>query len=369
MNVHPFSLKEFIEKSSTGDICPSTPILSRNMSGDQFHEMTFEQCGKKLCEKHGIDPIKLYHAIQQSINSEMIQRLNRSKVFRDRVNLVVCDEWGNCSISDMFSNNLDEPYDQVEFNRQSHESQEIRKMLEKYRGDTISDREPLVDLQNRCNHCLGRVRQGRIKLNEDYERYDPNHIDAWKSLAMKNYPYYLQSVKQSDDLQHQIFAEKQLKRAIPENIHKVFMNGAMLPTLMRKENRNLSNRLSETEGELSEDLQKLKYLIDSIPETPESDTGNNFLEGVLKKFGISVVDSSDEEQPDDSDEGPQKVIEMMRDVVEDDSHTPPDVSKETEDGATGDEETEDEETDDEDGGVGQHGGGYRKNPVYHLSFF
>lgn len=361
--MNPYTLREFIEKATQGAIGPSQPIRVRNACGDQIHEISFEDCGKRLCQSHGLDPISLYHAIQQSINSDMIQRLNRSKIFRNKVQMVVCDEWGNCELSDMFADNLEEPYDHANVGQESQIAQQINEALAQHQEEMepISARAHLTDLRDRCNTCLGNVRQGQIRLNEDYEKYQPNYADSWKSLAMKHHPYYLQSIKESDDPRHQAFAEKQLKRAIPEQISNVFSNGDMLPTLMRKENRAISHRLRNLEEGLSEDLQKLHYLIDSLPESSDTGEAKGVLTGILDKLGITFADSDEEageaEAPEELKAKAETVEQIVQEMVDEDTDEP-DVEEEDDD-------------DDEDGedDVSQTGSGNKKEAVYHLSFF
>ena len=358
--MNPYTLREFIEKATQGSIGPSQPIRVRNACGDQIHEISFEDCGKRLCQSHGLDPISLYHAIQQSINSDMIQRLNRSKIFRKKVQMVVCDEWGNCELSDMFADNLEEPYDHANVEQESQNAQQINEALAQHQGEMepMSARAHLTDLRDRCNVCLGNVRQGQIRLNEDYEKYQPNYADSWKSLAMKHHPYYLQSIKESEDPKHQAFAEKQLKRAIPEQIANVFSNGDMLPTLMRKENRAISQRLRNLEEGLSEDLKKLHYLIDSLPESSDTGEAKGVLTGILDKLGITFAES--DEEPEEETKG-ESVEQMVQDVVDEDTDEP-DVEEE-------DDEDDEEDEGEEDDDVSQTGSGKRKEAMYHLSFF
>jgi hypothetical protein len=349
----PYTLREFIDKATQGVIGPGKEIRIRNPCGDQIHEISFEDCGKKLCQSHDVDPISLYHAIQQGINSDMIQRINRSKIFRKKVEMVVCDEWGNCEVLDMFADNLDEPYDQATVEKDSHIAAQIREALSQHgNDDPMKAREHLVDLREACNGCLGNVRQGQIRLNEDYEKYHPNHADSWKSLAMKHYPYYLQSIKDSGDPRHQAFAEKQLKRVIPEHISGVFSNGDMIPTLMRKENRKISQRLRKLEEDLVEDLQKIHYLIDSLPESPETDEAKGLLAGILEKLGLS--DGPSDEEPGDDDNTPKPSVEQMVEQMVAGDQSEQESEQES------DQESDDQESDQEGG---------RSEPVYHLSFF
>ena len=364
--MNPYTLREFIEKATQGTIGPSYPIRVRNACGDQINELSFEDCGKRLCQSHGLDPISLYHAIQQGINSEMIQRLNRSQTFRKKVQAVVCDEWGNCELSDMFSDNLDEPYDQTNADRENQVATEIREALQ--RPDEIDPndmRAHLTGLRERCNTCLGNVRQGQIKLNEDYDKYQPNYADSWKSLSMKHYPYYLQTINDSNDPKHQAFAEKQLKRAIPEQISNVFANGDLLPTLMRKENRVVSQRLRILEESLTEDLQKLNYLIDSLPESSKGEEAKGLIADILGKLGITIADSDDEEPPPQPTEVTPTIQQMVQEVVDDEED---DNDEEDVDDDDEDDDDDEEDIDDEDHDT-QMGGKKQLKPMYHLSFF
>ena len=72
---------------------PGLPIEIRNIGGDKIHRISFMDHCDELCRKHNTDRLRLLSVIQQKLNGDMIVRLSRAPVFREKI-CGVLNEWG-----------------------------------------------------------------------------------------------------------------------------------------------------------------------------------------------------------------------------------------------------------------------------------
>ena len=341
-------LGKFIKQAVRGDIGPTRPMRFKNVRGNQIHEMPFEECVEGLCDTHQIDPISLYREIQRGINRDMLHRLNRSQIFRNKLQTIVCDEWGNCEIADMFADNLQNPFDVENLSRSSQAVSGIHEDLSGYEGMFQTDHEPsemrgnLTKLHQKACECDDTLKQHLMNLNENYSQYQPQYPDVWNHLATKEDSYYRDGLTREDgDKEYEEFARKQVKRVIPEDIKHAFLNGSLLPTLMRKENRKLSGELQRLRDLLTKDIEKLKYLIDRLPESSEATETQGFFEEMFNRLIQRTSDTDDEEAEDATAD----IRETVESIVKDGE----DEEEEAEDEGDS-EEDEEEGDDDEEGG-------------------
>jgi hypothetical protein len=380
-------MKELLRNISQGRWGPHKAIQQRDFSQGQIRIIPFEDFVRNECQRNNVHPISLYHIAQGQINRDMLQRINRSSIFREKVKRLVCDEWGHCTLSDMFADNVTDPFDYNECGREREASDSIRSQMtgieNSFEQEDPDLLEKLMTLRGECIGCMDRVKGHQTKLGENYEQYQPNFSDVWAELAMKDDSYY-HDYEPSRDEKTKKFTEKQVKRVIPEGIKDIFMNASLLPTLMRKENRKMSTEFAGISESLKEDLDKLSYLIKNLPESPEKDETMGFLKGLLEKIKDGWADDSGTDEEEEGDEDKGDVAGEVSTIVGEISHGDEeknegsgedDEGSSEDDDENNDEGVGDDENNDEDAGddnEGSQAGGARaqgKKNMFHLSFF
>ena len=366
-------IEELLKNISNGTWGPYYPIQRKDFTGGggsslNIRVIPFEDFAQNVCERHHIDPITLYRTAQRKIYQDMLQRVNRSSIFRDKVQGLLC-EWGDdCSISDMFEDRVTDPFDHRNFMKEQEVASSLRSQLRNIETNLENEdpnlRDKLMSLQSDCSTCMGRLQGHKEQLIRNSSEYQPKFPDVWANLAMKDDSFYRQGIRQESDPEYQRFAAKQIERVIPSDINRIFGNIVGLPTLMRKENRMMVNKLDEIDGTLQEDFKKLKYLIDNLPESPEATETQGFLEGILGKIGIEF-DTETPEQADQEPESGPNFASIVRDVME------PEQDDDEQEGESDEEERDEDDEDDEEeqGEQGEEKKGQTGGALYHLSFF
>ena len=104
---------------------------------------------------------------------------------------------------------------------------------------------------------------------------------------MKDDSFYRQTVKDNSDPRYQEFAKRQIDRVIPPQIQKVFMNASLLPILMKKENRQLSREITSLYQSIHDDVKKIDYLLDKLPDITE-ETKTSLLSQLTLESGYQM---------------------------------------------------------------------------------
>ena len=90
--------------------------------------------------------MSLYRAIQQAINHGNLQRINRSPIFRQKLESVMgCDDLlgdDNRCITEMFEDRIETPYDQRYFHRERQGMEDLYRRLQGIEGMMGSDDGP-----------------------------------------------------------------------------------------------------------------------------------------------------------------------------------------------------------------------------------
>ena len=369
-------MEELLRNISQGRWGPHKAIQQRDFSQGQIRIIPFEDFVQDECQRNRVHPISLYHIAQGQINRDMLQRVNRSSIFRDKVKRLVCDEWGHCTLSDMFADNVTDPFDYNECGKERACLDSIRSQMtdieDSFDQEDPDLRDKLLTLRDECTSCMDRVKEHQTKLGENYEQYQPNFSDVWTDLAMKDDSYYHDEAPSKDEKTKK-FTEKQIKRVIPEGINDIFMNASLLPTLMRKENRKMATEFTGISESLKEDLEKMSHLIKNLPESPEKEEVSGFIKGFLTKIGIDMGDSEEEEEKEDvAGEISTLVGDISREGEEGDEETEEEEAKDEakDEAEDGEDEAEDEAEDEEDEDTqGEMDTEQKGGALYHLTFF
>jgi len=361
-------IDELLRNVADGTWSPYSPIQQKDFTGNgssvHIRVIPFEEYAQMACKRHNIDPITLYRTIQQTIHRDMLQRVNRSSIFRDKVQGVLGELGGESSLSEMFSDRVTDPFEHRDFLKEIDAVSSVCSQLRDIESNLAKEdpnlREKLITLQDTCTGCMDRMKDHKSRLSQNMNEYQPHYPDAWDDLAMKDDSYYKDKIYQGTRPGNREFANKQIGRIIPTNINRIFGNVMGLPTLMRKENRRVTSKLDEMNGSLTENLQTLQYLIGNLPESPEATETQGFLEGFIGHFFESEKPDEDEESAEE--ETIPSIVQQIAVGTDGDKEDDDDGD----DGDDGDDDEDDEEYTDEDE---ENNGKKKGDATYHLGFF
>jgi len=382
-------------------------IPTRSPMGDQVTYMDFPEYSQRICERDNLDRMSLYRAIQQAINHGNLQRINRSPIFKQKLESVMgCnDPEDDRCITEMFEDRIEKPYDQRYFHRERQGMEDLYERLQEIEGVMGSDEGPddsvrslVGSLQGDCHNMKGRLQKQQSILEDNHQQYQPNHPETWTDLSLTPLKFY-KSGHADPDKPYPAIVDKQLERhGINRDTPKVFDNGLILPHYLSAENKKLMMAIDKMLNGL-EPGPSVAYMERNLKEMmnllPSEESGIS----ELQRFWNAIVHPSPDSDESDSDEGSDeedmKALEEQVKVIHLSGKTEPPKPDEDEDairtaapgasesGAPGEEEEEEEERDeeeedeiesdnDEDEG-GQTGGNtgmyYLKGPDNKASFF
>jgi len=357
-------IRELIEKIASGEWSPRRPIEVPMYEGgsQQIRMVPLESQVRLASHQGGIHPLKLYHMIQRKIYEDMLDRVDRSRIFKAKVFSILCDWEGECQLVEMFDDPIDEEFDYDQYKNDRDLIASYQKNMNRYEEELESnagqgvDRKRINDLQSECDGCMHKLNDHREILLGNLNQYDPNYMDVWTHMATKGDSYYRDDIQKNPDPKYQAFANKQIDRVIPRNIQDVFLNATLIPILMKQENRMLLKSINELYASLQEDAAKLKYLIRQIPESDEP-SQKSLIESIFEGLGFEESKSdestlSDEEDPPTS---ASKIAEQVKSIVEDsDDEDDAEDEEDDEDADDEDEDDSDEEKTSQKGGLETH---------------
>jgi hypothetical protein len=348
-------IRNLIDKVAKGDWSPHEPIQQSVYidSEPQIRMIPFDKYVSQCCQKEQVDPLSVYHLMQRKIYGDMADRANRSQIFRGNLNQLLCDWEGNCTLTDMFEDPLQSPFEYQSFQTDKQRAHSLKQQIQEYE-DALNDTSPqtlkdaLLQTKEGCVDCMDRMKTHQDKLASDMDSYEPNYPDTWGNLAMKDDSFYRQTVKDNSDPRYQEFAKRQIDRVIPPQIQKVFMNATLLPILMKKENREISREIMSLYQSIHEDVKKIDYLLDKLPEVTE-ETKTSLLSQLLSGIGIS----DEPEESSDEHVSSTDIANTVQDIMDQEEDTKEDAEEDTDDDMD-----EDDLTENQEGGK-----------MFHLGFF
>jgi len=312
-------VKDFISQLVNGGLDMIHPIPVQTRGGWMNH-VPFPVYVSHLSEREGIPRLALFRAIQDAVHKGFLQRLNRSDIFRNKVESV-CQEWdSDCDVTSLFEDRVTLPYDMGYHNR---ERQRMLQLLEKIKeiesgidqGD--GDRSEMEEFRDECNVCLGNVEtQGKI-LEENCGEYCPNQPKIWKDLSWRPHSFYSIDTDH-DDPKYKTFSDKQIRRHIPENIQKVFENGMNVPHFMERENMKLRRELEDCRKTVTDLHKRVTWLLSNLPRESKSsfmkwfdpsdsseEDSDEELSGLAEKLQGFAQGSESREEPETQEEKPE----------------------------------------------------------------
>ena len=309
-----FDLNTFINKLSNGELCPGTPIDIRNLGGNQIHRISFMDHCDHLCKKHDTNRLKLLSVIQQKLNGDMLIRLSKSPVLNTKM-CGVLSEWGE--------NDLD-PVELFRCPDNCYDVSDISSLIDEIHGydkelslldeniDDSSLYENVERLRNNYHDCFNRLNTNLTELENRRGEYEPPYKAVLVDLSTKHKPFYLDNLLQSGEQVNMTeHVNKKINRHIPDNIHTIFLNNVLIPTLIEKEMEGYKNKCIRMKGDVESKQQRLDDIMERIgPDEPLST-------GLIKLLSdISEIFNLEPEPGELSDDySSEEELEKLKDVM------------------------------------------------------
>ena len=307
-----YSLQDFIDLTSKGRIGPSMFMDLRNLNGNQIHRISYNDHCKQLCDSEKIGLLNLLLMIREKINEDMLYRSTRSPIFTKKLNMISKD-WSEPEInpSDLFMTRMDNPFDYQTLSNEKefveHLGKEMKSVNEKIKDNESNLYESLNLLKTDCHDCESRLQKHISQLEENKECYEPNYRNIWSDLSTTQKVSYfndlLNEVKNKEEQKKMIRQiNKRVNKDIPDEIHMIFMNGLLVPTMMLKENEMIKFQFMQLQKDIEEKINQLSELLKLYPDPAlELEGESNFLSNLEKIFQNFVASSSDEELDEEID--------------------------------------------------------------------
>jgi hypothetical protein len=369
---HPMypSMRDFVRDVANGSTAINRMIPVQTSMGDQVFHLSFPEFSNKIAEMEGVHPLVLNRTIQDSINRGCLERMNRSEVFHKKVG-DVCQGWDEeCQVPTLFEDRVQRPFDVREYETERDKMEELVRMIGRIEAEAEEghgDRDKMEDFKQRCESCMDNIgKQGEI-LDENVNEYSQPYPKIWKELSLKPHSYYRM---ESPDSRYPRYAEKHVKKYVPETIQSVFDNGLTMPHFLERENRRLKAELETCRETLAQLHAKITWLHTNAPKN-----SRNFLMRML-----DPSDSDGSESDSESDSGDQEIqdleetlqrISEPKERDEDEEPEEDEEAEEAEEAEEGAEEGEDEgaeEAEEEEAEEEEEEGGEQMGGQYYMSF-
>ena len=313
-----YGLPEFSQLVATGGINISNPIPLKSMDHNMIHNISFLDHCNYLCQKHETNLLRLLSVILQKLNGDMILRVNKYPQLNSKLQSEI-GEWGEsvepldlfrCPDSCYKSENI------VELSRLFNENEdEFKRINSDLREDNSSDLyEVLETLKNNYHSCDEGLRNNLLEIEERRNEYNSPYMEILSNLSTKPKSFYMNDLLQGDD-NINASVNTRLAKGIPENIHVVFLNSILLPTLIAKcmedhkrECMGLKDMITAKHGDIEQIMSRIE------PGIPLSDSIMNFITGVRGFFDENdeglMSDDDDDDEPEEA-----KIAEILNKVV------------------------------------------------------
>ena len=324
-----YELPKFAELVSNGEINLSSAIPLKSMDHNMIHNISFLDHCNHLCQKNNTNLLRLLSVILQKLNGDMILRVNRYPQLNSKIQTAI-GEWSEsiepldlfrCPNSCYDSENVSRLQGSVqqcdsEFSRLNENLKE---------NDDNSDLyEVLEKLKTDYHGCDEDLRDNLLQLEERTNEYDPPYRKILDDLSTRPKSFYMDNMlpggssdagSSNNGINNNV--NMRLVKGIPENIPVIFLNSALLSTLISKcmeGHKSECMKLKEILSNKNEDIEDIMNRIG--PGVPLSDSIMNFISGVKGFF-----DENDSELPsDDSDneEDGDKIANVLNKLMKPD---------------------------------------------------
>ena len=307
-----YELPKFAELVSNGDINLSSAIPLKSMDHNMIHNISFIDHCKHLCEKHDTNLLRLLSVIQQKLNGDMMLRTNKYPQLNDKLQSAI-GEWQEsiepidlfrCPNSCYDSNNVVSLQSMV----QGYED-EFSKL--KSLTDDSNLYETLEKLKNNYHDCGERVRDNLLEIEERCNEYDIPYRKLFDDLSTRPKSFYMEKMLEGDNnLNNNV--NMRLVKGIPENIHVIFLNSALLSTLISKCMEGHKSECMRLKQLIDDKNTEIDSLMDRVgPGIPLSENLLNMFEGIKSFF----EDKDDDLPSDDEEVDESNIADVLNKVV------------------------------------------------------
>jgi len=318
--------RDFINQISDGRISIRDVIPARSPHGNQVTYLEFPEYCQKLCDREGKDRSSLYHAIQKGINLRCLHRVNRSPIFKQKLEEVMSqrDQGDAQSVTKMFEDTVSNPYEETYLHKDRLRLEGLYRTLQEIEGNMTgqnddSCRDQVSSLQGECLKMKGRLhKQSRI-LEDNEDEYTPKNDWMWREMSLKPHAFYTSGHGSDKEDPYPTFTEKQVFRYIPKTMGTVFDNGLVLPHYRANEGRNLQQKVQQMLQDHSPGLGYIQNNADAIKRVlPNPDPGSGFSISRMLRSLVDPDRSSGSEDESDSDSDYEDQIDHSKKDARDD---------------------------------------------------
>ena len=308
-----YELPKFAELVSNGDINLSSAIPLKSMDHNMIHNVSFIDHCNHLCQKHDTNLLRLLSVILQKLNGDMILRTNKYPQLNEKLQSAI-GEWQEtiepidlfrCPNSCYDSNNVTSLQNMI----QGYED-EFSKL--KSSQDDNNLYETLEKLKNNYHECGEKVRDNLLQIEERRNEYDNPHRKLFDDLSTRPKSFYMGKMLEGDNnLNNNV--NMRLVKGIPENIHVIFLNSALLSTLISKCMEGHKSECMRLKQLIDDKNIEIDDLMDRVgPGVPLSENLLNMFEGIKSFF-----EDKDDTLPSDDEEGVDEsnIADVLNKVV------------------------------------------------------
>lgn len=309
-----YELPKFAELVSNGDINISNAAIPlKSMDHNMIHNVSFIDHCNHLCQKHDTNLLRLLSVILQKLNGDMILRTNKYPQLNEKLQSAI-GEWQEpiepidlfrCPNSCYNSNNVTSLQNMI----QGYED-EFSKL--KSSQDDSNLYETLERIKNNYHSCGERVRDNLLEIEERCNEYDIPHRKIFDDLSTRPKSFYMEKLLEGDNnLNNNV--NMRLVKGIPENIHVIFLNSALLSTLISKCMEGHKSECMRLKQMIDDKNVEIDDLMDRVgPGVPLSENLLHMFEGIKSFFEDKDenLPSDDEEEIDESN-----ISDVLKKVV------------------------------------------------------
>lgn len=298
MSVYYYELPKFAELVSNGDINLSSAIPLKSMDHNMIHNVSFIDHCNHLCKKHDTNLLRLLSVIQQKLNGDMILRTNRYPQLNNKLSGAISEWQESIEPMDLFRcpNNCYDSNNIVQIQDLMKGYDDEYSKLKSLSQDDSNLYETLEGLKNNYHSCEENIRDNLLEIEERCNEYDIPHRKLFDDLSTRPKSFYMEKMLEDDNnLNNNV--NMRLVKGIPENIHVIFLNSALLSTLISKCMEGHKSECMKLKQIINDKNIEIDDLMDRVgPGVPLSENLLNMFEGIKSFF-----EDKDDDLPSDDD--------------------------------------------------------------------
>jgi hypothetical protein len=241
------TIQDFVGGVSRGAIPVNQSIRVSYPMGDRVDMIPFDDYCHKLSDTYKVPVLSLLRMIQRGVHGELLHRVNRSPIFKGKLQEVV-DEYRKRKVKDdttvvqegqlvdFLSDRVSQPYDHTFFEKESQKGTILRSQLQAIEAvlDEVDEgtHRPLDDIIEGCERGTDHLHTQLRILQENQSEYPPPMEYVWKVLSLKPPSFYRSLLKNQRNTTHIKHTAKQVEKWIPDTIQTIFNNGLMIPVYL-----------------------------------------------------------------------------------------------------------------------------------------